>query len=161
MFLLYALTQNISNQHHAIIKKVEKKYNIPSGLLHAIMQVESKGHPFAIYSHKKGRRQSIQLKSSEEAVNYVMLLQSLGTRNINVGCMQINLKCHKNENLALWFAPEYNIEYAARFLKQLYRQTGSWKNAVAYYHSGSKEVYHEVYLNKVNNFFSGGDLWSL
>jgi soluble lytic murein transglycosylase-like protein len=161
MFLLLALNQNTSVQHSAIIKKVEQKYNIPSGLLHAIMQVESKGHPFAIYSHKKGKRQSLQFKNVDEAVNHVMLLQSLGTRNINVGCMQINLKCHKSSDLALWFSPEYNINYAGRFLKELHRRMGSWKNAVAYYHSGSKEIYHEQYLTKVNKFFGGGDLWSL
>lgn len=161
MLFLWAITQTMSSQHHTLTQKVERKYNIPAGLLYAIMTVESRGHPFAVYSKQKGiKRKSVRFENVQEAVAYVMVLQSLGVKNINVGCMQINLKCHKNKDIALWFSPEYSIDYAGRFLKMLRKRMGSWKNAVAFYHSGSKEVFHETYLNKVNHHFSG-NLWEI
>lgn len=166
MFLLFVFHLNALKSIHLkyqteMIKKVEQKYQIPSGLLYAIMQVESRGHPLAVYSRIKGKRQSVNLNTPEEAIQYVLLLQSLGVKQINVGCMQINLKCHKNDDLSLWFSPEYNIEYAGRFLMNLYRRMGSWKNAVAFYHSGSKSIYHERYLNNINRYFKGGDIWGI
>lgn len=147
------------NAHDLIIQKAEQKYHIPKGLLKAIMKVESQGHPFAVYSNKRGgKKTSVTLDTADDAVEYVKLLQSLGARNINVGCMQINLKCHQAEDLSLWFSPEYNIEYAARFLKDLRRRMGSWKKAVAYYHSGTKEQFHERYLDKVNGYLTSANL---
>ena len=159
IFFLFLNAHKLNN-HIEITKKVEQKYKIPSGLLYAIMQVESRGNSLAIFSNTKGRKQSINLKTEDDAVQHVMLLQSLGVRNINVGCMQINLKYHKNENISSWFSPPHNIEYAGKFLSKLHKQMGSWKNAVAFYHSGSKSVYHEKYLNKINRFFKG-DVWEI
>ena len=165
MFLLWSLLNlnaKKSLDHKVLTTRVEKKYDIPGGLLYAIMQVESRGHPLAVYSKQKGhRRKSVRFKTVHEAVEYVTLLQALGAKNINVGCMQINLKCHTNTDMALWFSPEYNIEYAAQFLSMLKKRMGSWKSAVAFYHSGSKEMFHETYLNKVNRYFNGGNLWDM
>lgn len=148
-----------SEPYDLIIKKFEQKYRIPKGLLKAIMKVESQGHPFAIYSNKRGgKKSSVMLKGADKAVEYVKSLQRLGVKNINVGCMQINLKCHQAEDISLWFSPEYNIEYAARFLKDLRQRMGSWKKAVAYYHSGTKKQFHARYLNKVNGYLTSANL---
>ena len=158
MFYISAVVQD---PNKILFEQIEKKYEIPKGLLYAIMCVESKGHPFAVYSKQKGiRRKSVYLNNAQEALDYVRVLQVLGVKNINVGCMQINLKCHTAENLSLWFCPEYNVDYAGRFLKELKIRKGSWKKAVAFYHSGSKEKFHTSYLNKVIRHF-GKTLWNI
>jgi soluble lytic murein transglycosylase-like protein len=61
-----------------------------------------------------------------------------GARLIDVGCMQINYKYHgaKFASVAEMFDPAHNIDYAARFLKELRAREGSWTLAVARYNAG-------------------------
>lgn len=61
-----------------------------------------------------------------------------GARLIDVGCMQINYKYHgaKFASVTEMFDPAHNIDYAARFLKELRAREGSWTLAVARYNAG-------------------------
>ena len=60
-----------------------------------------------------------------------------GIRNIDVGCMQVNLKYHPKAfaNLEQAFNPHVNAAYAANFLQRLRVSTLSWAQAVRHYHS--------------------------
>jgi phytoene dehydrogenase-like protein len=71
-------------------------------------------------------------------------------RSIDVGCMQVNLMHHPDAfaNLDLAFDPQVNAAYAARFLKELFAQTGDWTKAAALYHSATPELGAE-YQRKV------------
>lgn len=71
------------------------------------------------------------------AVAEVRRLQKAGVENIDVGCMQINLKYHPNAfaSIEAGFDPETNVRYAARFLKDMRQSFGSWSDAVRHYHS--------------------------
>jgi hypothetical protein len=71
------------------------------------------------------------------AVAEVRRLQKAGVENIDVGCMQINLKYHPNAfaSVEAGFDPETNVRYAARFLKDMRQSFGSWSDAVRHYHS--------------------------
>jgi hypothetical protein len=86
----------------------------------------------------------------EQAVAAVRALQAKGARSIDVGCMQVNLLHHPTAfpSLEQGFDPSANAAYAARFLMQLYRQTGSWPKAVAAYHSFTPEL-GDAYQRKV------------
>ena len=66
-------------------------------------------------------------------------LKKKGVRNIDVGCMQINLFYHPNafDNLDQAFDPLTNTRYAADFLTNLYKNNGSWNLAIERYHSGN------------------------
>jgi hypothetical protein len=66
-----------------------------------------------------------------------MRLQARGVRNIDVGCMQVNLHYHPDAFASLEeaFDPAANVAYAADFLVELRREARSWTRAVGQYHS--------------------------
>jgi soluble lytic murein transglycosylase-like protein len=61
-----------------------------------------------------------------------------GKKLIDIGCMQINHYYHGNQfrSVAHMLEPRANVQYAARFLKELRSRQGSWTMAVARYHAG-------------------------
>ncbi len=61
-----------------------------------------------------------------------------GETLVDLGCMQINYRWHHRSfsSVEEMFEPSRNVDYAARFLRQLRRKEGSWTAAVARYHSG-------------------------
>ena len=65
--------------------------------------------------------------------------QARGVRSIDVGCLQVNLMHHPHAfaSLKQAFDPKANVDYAARFLRDLFDQTGSWPQAAARYHSAT------------------------
>ena len=124
--------------------RVEKKYGIEAHLLSTIASVESgqwdykreqyMAWPWTVNAQGK----SYYLKSKEEAVAKVQELQENGIKSIDVGCMQINLKYHKDAFASLEdaFDPQKNVEYSAQFLAKLYSSRGKdWDRAVMAYHS--------------------------
>jgi hypothetical protein len=125
----------------------EREFSLPSGLLQAIGHVESgRGNPadgtvssFPWSINVEGEDRTAP--SAAAAIALVSTLQQAGHRSIDVGCFQINLMYHPQafETLQAAFDPEQNAHYAARFLDQLHRQTGSWTDAVALYHSASAD----------------------
>ena len=75
------------------------------------------------------------------AITHVKRLQAKGVRNIDVGCMQVNLMHHGLAfgDLEEAFDPIHNVLYAAAFLKELRQERNSWSGAVATYHSADRE----------------------
>jgi soluble lytic murein transglycosylase-like protein len=61
-----------------------------------------------------------------------------GARLIDVGCMQINYRWHGDRfaSVTEMFDPVHNIDYAARFLRELRAREGTWTLAVARYNAG-------------------------
>ena len=123
--------------------RLEKLEKIPIHLLSAISLAETGrwykdtkeiiAWPWTVTSNGKG----LHFDSKEEALAEVEILLTEGVRNIDVGCMQINLKYHENafKNLSLALDPKTNTEYAATFLKKLYDRKKNWMHAVGAYHS--------------------------
>jgi hypothetical protein len=123
----------------------ERAAGIPDGLLLAIGKRESGRFdmqaggvlpwPWAVNREGEGRF----FASRQEAAAYVAGAERGGSRSIDVGCFQINLKYHPMAfaSLDVAFDPAANAAYAARFLRQLYDREGSWETAVAHYHSAS------------------------
>jgi Transglycosylase SLT domain len=71
---------------------------------------------------------------------------SAGTTNIDLGCFQLNHRWHAAgfSSLHAMIDPDLNALYAARFLADLYRETGDWSAAAAAYHSRTPE-YADAY----------------
>lgn len=121
----------------------ERKLGIPLHLLAAVASTESgRWHdglkmslpwPWTVNANGKG----YYLDSKQEAIALVRKLQSQGTKSIDVGCMQVNLYHHSDAfgSLSQAFDPEYNVAYAAKFLRNNYADTRSWLQATAAYHS--------------------------
>ena len=128
-------------------RKAEIKELLPRGLLEAISLKESGRWdaaakrsvpwPWTVTSGGPGEH----FNSKAEALAKVRELRERGVTNIDVGCMQINLRYHPHafENLNEAFDPSGNAAYAGAHLRQLREDHGSWNQAVARYHSGNPE----------------------
>lgn len=156
LFFLGALVVNFSAWgYREIFQKYEKLYSLPPNLLEAIALVESglsgdKGlnfWPWTISANGKG----YYCQTKQQAINLVQNLHYQGIQNIDVGCMQINIKYHSKafKNLDDAFNPELNISFAASYLKKLYTLHQSWDRAIGYYHSTNPSFYN-LYLNKIS-----------
>ncbi len=129
--------------------RVERESRIPRQLLRAISKIESGRYhegkrvvmawPWTVMAEGRGR----YLPSKQAAIAEVEELLARGVRNIDVGCMQVNLFYHGDAfaNLEEAFDPLANVTYAAEFLTSLAIETGSWAKAVARYHSANPERY--------------------
>ena len=125
----------------------ERAATIPRHLLRAISLAESGrwddarqaniAWPWTVTARGEGR----YLPSKAAAVRHVRRLRSEGVRNIDVGCMQVNLLYHADAFASLEQAldPATNVAYAAEFLKDQFAATGSWVRAAANYHSTTPE----------------------
>lgn len=125
----------------------EHAQGIPKHLLSAIAIAESgRKHPrigrrmpwpWTVMAEGRGR----YLPSKTAAIREVRQLQARGVRNIDVGCMQVNLYHHSDAFLSLdeAFEPSSNVGYAGEFLRRLFESTGSWQEAAGMYHSATPE----------------------
>jgi hypothetical protein len=132
----------------AAIATVERSSGVPAGLLAAIGQVESgwadpvsgavRPWPWTIYADGAGHF----FATKAEAVAAVTALRARGVVLIDAGCMQVNLMHHPAAFATLEeaFDPVANTLYAARFLNQLFEETGDWSAAAAAYHSHTPEI---------------------
>jgi hypothetical protein len=136
------------------ILTAQARYNIPNNLLLAI-GVQEAGRqvdgaltiwPWTGNYHGNGTF----FRSKVALENWVRGKQAQGISSIDVGCMQVNQKWHAQEFASLEQAtdPMANADYAARFLRGLYRETGDWWEAAGRYHSSSPN-FKEIYLTKL------------
>jgi len=135
---------------------VEREAGIPKSLLTAISIAESGRRdelnrtnvawPWTVTS---GSRQWY-LDNKAEAVAQVTSMIHGGERNIDVGCMQINLYFHGDAfaTLDAAFDPPTNVRYAASYLRQLRTSTNDWMTAAGNYHSATPE-FHQRYKGKI------------
>ncbi len=124
-------------------KQVEAQTGTPKSLLTAISLAESgrwDDKQKASYSWPwtvTTGGPTTYFASKEEAIEGVKALQAKGVTNIDVGCMQVNLRYHPHafSSLEDAFDPVTNVGYGARFLTGLQKETNSWPDATARYHS--------------------------
>lgn len=118
--------------------RASEQHQVPLGVLYAVGLTETgrKGslQPFAL--NVEGR--AIYSDSAAEAIGKFEAARARGAKLIDLGCMQINHYYHGREFRSLndMLTPHRNVEYAARFLKELRQREGSWTLAVARYHAG-------------------------
>jgi hypothetical protein len=129
----------------AAIGVAEHRHETPQGLLTVIAKVES-GRP----SHTGALQpwpwtvdadgQGAFFASKADAVAWSRQAQESGSVTfLDVGCMQVDLRAHPDAfaNLDEAFDPAANVDYGARFLRQLHDGVagGNWFTAVGMYHS--------------------------
>lgn len=159
VFVTAPASANYLNSHDICanaIQKVERAQTIPAALMTAISKVESGrwrksegavlAWPWTVTNGKDGRF----FPTKTAAIEHVRSLQAKGIRNIDVGCMQINLLHHPNafDNLETAFDPSANAAYAARFLNKLFDAHKSWSEAIRRYHSNTAK-FNRPYHAKV------------
>lgn len=127
-------------------ERQERQAGLPRNLLTALSHVESGrwddareakvAWPWTVMAEGRGR----YFRTKAEAVSEVRGLQARGVKNIDVGCMQINLMYHGTafDSLEEAFDPAANVGYAVEFLTNLYEETGAWTRAATRYHSATE-----------------------
>ncbi len=140
-----------SSQCVSEILRAQDRYGIPDNILLGIGLQEagvSRGRrltvwPWAVNAAGVGRI----FDNRSAAMAWVREREAMGVQSIDVGCMQINLRWHPHAftHLEQGFDPVINVDYAARFLRDLYGETGDWMRAAGAYHSRTP-AHAEVYL---------------
>ena len=96
-----------------------------------------------------------------EALARFATARAHGAKLIDIGCMQINQFWHGHDfgSLSEMFDPERNVEYAARYLKALREETGSWTLAVARYNAGpgNPEAQRKYVCAVIRNMVASGE----
>jgi hypothetical protein len=145
----------------AAIDAAERIERLPRLLLHAVSLAEtgrwdasrkaSVAWPWTVNNGGQAK----YLPSRDAAIALVRRLQAKGETNIDVGCMQINLKHHGAAFASLEEAidPIHNVAYAARLLKRLRRDTGAWAHAVGQYHNAGWRTRGQPYWRKVRTLW--------
>lgn len=106
------------------IESAAAKYGVPPAIVRSVIDVESKGNPRAL--GKSG----------------------------DVGLMQLTPIIYKSDKYrADPWNPEQNINSGVKFLGDLYKQYGNWKDALSHYNAGNRESVRTskgyAYANKV------------
>ena len=115
-----------------------RRHNVPLAVLYAVGLNESgrqgRLHPYAINVAGTGSYPA----SDHQASALVRAAIASGETLIDVGCMQINHHWHHRQfgSLADMLDAGKNVDYGARYLRQLYERHGAWAQAVAIYHAG-------------------------
>ena len=147
-----------SNSCEKTIESIELQTDIPRGLLlgigkaEAIRKINNKSIIWPWTVNHAGK--SMFFDTKKQMRNYIFKNLKRNDFNIDVGCMQINIKWHKNnfKKIADMFEVSPNISYAASFLLQLKNKHGSWDKAIKHYHSSNPKK-NIPYLIKVKSFW--------
>lgn len=122
--------------------RAAQRHAVPLGVLYAVGLSETgrKGmlNPFAL--NVDGR--TVLAKDLHDAVARFSEEKRKGAKLVDLGCMQINHRYHgeKFTGVEAMFDPARNVDYAARFLKELRVREGNWTMAVARYNAGPNNV---------------------
>jgi len=127
-----------SNVCEREMDQAAKRYDVPLAVLYAVGMTETgrRGslQPFAL--NLQGP--SFFAANLDEALRRFEEARKSGAKLIDVGCMQIDHHFHASHfrSLEAMFDPHENVDFAARFLKELRAKEGSWTLAAARYHAG-------------------------
>jgi hypothetical protein len=134
----------------AIAAQVGQEVGLPDGILAAIARVESnRGGRAWPWTLNEGGKGSYHPDKDTALAHLHGVLQS-GTRNVDLGCMQLNWHWHSAAfpNAEAMLDPQQNIRYAALFLQELRARLETWEAAVAAYHSANPDL-GPAYAQKV------------
>ena len=155
----YAATPKKNKSCEKVIETIEDLTDIPKNLLLSIGKSESgrilKNNKHVIWPWTVNHAgKSLFFDTKKQMKKYVLKNVEKKDFNLDVGCMQINLKWHKNnfKKISDMFAVEPNVSYAASFLLQLKNKHGSWDKAIKHYHSSDPKK-NKPYLIKVKHFW--------
>lgn len=133
---------------------------IPASVLDAVSLTETGRYvggrmrpwPWAI--NREG--QSYWFASRDEALAFARDSLAAGRTSFDVGCFQINYRWHGQgfASLEAMFDQEQGGLYAARFLRDLHGELGSWSAAAGAYHSRTPE-FAEIYRARFDQILAG------
>ncbi len=128
------------------IRLKEIEYSIPSGILQAMIFVESSYMHFTLniggVPHRF-RTKNATLKAARSAAWW--------GKQLDIGLCQINYNAHKEnfDSILDMMDPFQNIDYSAKLLALLYSKKKNWKLAIQSYHGSRNQENNRKYLNRV------------
>lgn len=150
-----AHAQSLGDMCVAAAKQAAAAHNVPEDVLIAISLTETgtrragalQPWPWAVNDGGA----SHWFDTRDDAVAFAYGRYKAGARNFDVGCFQLNFRWHGEAFASLtdMFAPGPNADYAARYLKAQYAETGDWTAAAGRYHSRT-----EVYARRYRDTFA-------
>lgn len=141
------------------------RYRIPLGILYAVGLTETGKknslQPYALNIDGKAE----YFSTIGAALERYNAARAGGAKLIDLGCMQINAYYHSGQfaSIADMLTPQRNVDYAARFLKDLRQREGNWTMAVARYNAGpNNDPAQKIYVCRVmaNMVASGFGQWT-
>lgn len=138
-----------------IIKKYSEQYGIPSGLIKAIIEVESSGNTFAMRYEDHYR----WLVEPFSQFHWHAETEKQAQKT-SWGLMQImgavaRERGFKGRFLSELSKPELGIEFGCKHLKWNYDRYGDWNDAISAFNQGSNrknehgEYENQIYVEKV------------
>lgn len=143
------------NQCTQAVYQLSQEMNIPKDILMAVALTETgmsidgepkAPRPWVVNIEGKG----ITFKNKQQAIRATRTYLALGKSSIDIGCMQMNWRWHKqrfDQSLRKAFDPYQNVKQAAEFIYDNYLQLGNWTKAVGKYHSATHK-YAVKYIRK-------------
>lgn len=145
--------------------RAAEKYDVPLGMLYAVGLTETgRGDSLRPYAlNVEGKASYDDDKAA--ALRRFDSARASGAKLIDVGCMQINHHFHARHftSVQQMLEPAANVDYAARFLKELKAREGTWTMAVARYHAGpNNDPVQKRYVCRVitNMIATGFGAWT-
>ncbi len=118
--------------------RAASKYGVPLGILFAVGLAETgiDGNLHAYALNLQGS--TVYSLDKPQAIQRFTAAKAGGMKLIDVGCMQLNWYFHGDRFASIedMLDPQMNVDYAARFLRELKLREGSWTMAVARYNAG-------------------------
>lgn len=125
---------NICDQAAASAARAE---GVPVEVLRSITRVETmrRGAPWPWSVNREG--EGFVFENREEVLRFARKSRAAGRLSFDLGCFQLNYRWHGShfDTLEAMVDPAQNARYAARFLRDLYAEMGSWSRAAGAYHS--------------------------
>lgn len=159
------LDPGVTARCYNAISRASQKMGVPQAVMLAISLTETgkkiggKINPWPWTVNMEGA--GVWFETREQALAYVNAEFQRGARSFDVGCFQINYKWHHQHfnSIEDMFDPDINATYAAKYLRDLYAETGSWAKAAGYYHSRTPE-YAQRYTKRFASYLAklGGDV---
>lgn len=120
-----------------VAAQAAQESGVPLPIMAAITRAETRngnGDPWPWTINHAG--QGEWFDTADQALTRIDALLGAG-ESLDIGCFQINTRWHAGEfaSAADMLDPLTNARYAARYLLELYGESGDWKAAVAAYHS--------------------------
>lgn len=130
-----------------------QEYGVPLDILGALTltetgrRVDGAVRPWAWSANSEG--EGTWFDDPQSAVAFAEDRVAQGRTNLDIGCFQLNYRWHSQgfSSVAQMFDPLENARYAARFVSQLYAESGDWRKAAGMFHSRTP-VYANRYLER-------------
>lgn len=158
---LHASTNQVSGLCDAAAFAASQQTGVPLQVMQAITRVETgralpdstglQPWPWAINQGGNGA----WFNTEGEARAFAEIAVAQGSRNIDIGCFQLNHRWHAKgfPSLEAMFDPLQNALYAARYLQEKYQETGDWSLAAGAYHSATPE-FSDRYQSRFDEILS-------